>query len=109
MPAVWETLRKGILGKLSQGSPIVRALFNGAYTAKKYNLPILKQLADAIVFSKIRAGTGGRLRLALSGGAALSQETQEFMSLAVVQVLQGTLILFCFVLSKSFSHIISPL
>ena len=89
VPAVWETLRKGILGKVSQSSSIRQALFNGAYAAKKYNIPVLKQLADAVVFSKIKAGTGGRLRLALSGGAPLSNETQEFMSVAVVQVLQG--------------------
>jgi len=90
VPAVWETLRKGILGKVSQSGAIRQALFNGAYVAKKYNIPVLKQLAEAVVFSKINAGTGGRLRLAMSGGAALSTETQEFMSVAVVTVLQGT-------------------
>ena len=57
VPAVWETLRKGILGKVSQSGAIRQALFNGAYAAKKYNIPILKQLAEAVVFSKINAGT----------------------------------------------------
>jgi len=89
VPAVWETLCKGILGKVSQSGAIRQALFNGAYVAKKYNIPVLKQLAEAVVFSKINAGTGGRLRLAMSGGAAISTKTQEFMSVAVVTVLQG--------------------
>lgn len=89
VPAVWETLRKGILGKVSQSSSVRQALFNGAYAAKKYKIPVLKQLADAVVFSKVKAGTGGRLRMALSGGAALSTETQEFISVCVVPVMQG--------------------
>ncbi|KAF8310736.1 acetyl-CoA synthetase-like protein [Clavulina sp. PMI_390] len=89
VPAVWETLRKGIMSKVDHGSALAKAVFHYAYAAKKYNIPVFKQLADAIVFSKIKQATGGRLRLALSGGAALSQETQEFMTMAVVKVLQG--------------------
>ncbi|KAG6852028.1 hypothetical protein C0995_007808, partial [Termitomyces sp. Mi166 len=42
-----------------------------------------------VVLSSVRAATGGRLRIALSGGAALSRETQEFLSTALVTVLQG--------------------
>jgi long-chain acyl-CoA synthetase len=37
----------------------------------------------------VKAATGGRLRVALSGGAAVSKETQEFLSQALVMVLQG--------------------
>ncbi len=31
-------------------------------------------VADRLVYSKVRAGTGGRLRLVMSGGAPLSKE-----------------------------------
>jgi long-subunit acyl-CoA synthetase (AMP-forming) len=31
-------------------------------------IPVLAQLADSFVLSKVRAATGGRLRVALSGG-----------------------------------------
>jgi len=49
----------------------------------------LSQIADSAVLSNVKAATGGRLRLALSGGAALSRETQEFLTVALVTMLQG--------------------
>jgi len=88
VPAVWETIRKGILAKVHAGGTIKKTLFNGAISAKKNNIPILAQLGDAIL-AGVRAATGGRLRIALSGGAALSRETQQFLSTALVTVLQG--------------------
>ena len=66
-----------------------KAVFNGAMSAKKNNVPVLAQLADSVVLSGVRAATGGRLRLALSGGAAMSRETQEFLTTALVTILQG--------------------
>ncbi len=89
VPAVWETIRKGILTKVHSGGAIKKSIFNGAMSAKKNNVPVLAQLADSVVLSGVRAATGGKLRLALSGGAAISRETQEFLSTALVTVLQG--------------------
>lgn len=89
VPAVWETIRKGIVSKISAGSAVAQSVFKGAYAAKKANVPGLSQLAEGAVLSKVKAATGGRLRLALSGGAALSRETQEFLTVALVTVLQG--------------------
>ena len=89
VPAVWETIRKGIIAKVNSGGTIKKNLFNGALTAKKKNLPVLSQVADSVVLAGVRAATGGRLRIALSGGAAISRETQEFLTTALVVVLQG--------------------
>ncbi|EIW76882.1 long-chain-fatty-acid-CoA-ligase [Coniophora puteana RWD-64-598 SS2] len=89
VPAVWELIRKGILGKVNSGGSIRKSVFNGALAAKKSNFPVLSQVADAAVLSNVRAATGGNLRIALSGGAALSRETQEFLSVALVMMLQG--------------------
>jgi len=50
---------------------------------------MLAKLADSVILSGVRAATGGRLRIALSGGAALSKETQEFLSVALVLLIQG--------------------
>ena len=46
----------------------------------------------------MRAATGGRLRIALNGGAAISRETQEFLSTALVTILQGFVTPFFFYL-----------
>lgn len=89
VPAVWETIRKGIIAKVNSGGTIKKNLFNGALAAKKKNLPVLSQVADSVVLAGVRAATGGRLRIALSGGAAISRETQEFLTTALVVVLQG--------------------
>ncbi|KAF7974622.1 hypothetical protein HWV62_11600 [Athelia sp. TMB] len=89
VPAVWETIRKGIVSKIGAGSAVSQSVFKGAYAAKRANVPGLSQLAEGAVLSKVKAATGGRLRLALSGGAALSRETQEFLTVALVTVLQG--------------------
>jgi long-chain acyl-CoA synthetase len=89
VPAVWETIRKGILAKINASGALKKSVFNGAMTVKKAGVPVLSQIADSVVLSGVRAATGGRLRLALSGGAALSLETQEFLTVALVTMLQG--------------------
>jgi long-chain acyl-CoA synthetase len=89
VPAVWETIRKGIIAKINVAGTIKKKMFNGAMTVKKNSIPGLSQLADSVVFSGVRAATGGRLRLALCGGAALSRETQQFLSVALVTIVQG--------------------
>jgi long-chain acyl-CoA synthetase len=46
-------------------------------------------IADRLVYSKIRAGTGGRLRLVLSGGAPLSKSIGEFFWAVGIPIYQG--------------------
>ncbi|KAI0791104.1 acetyl-CoA synthetase-like protein [Abortiporus biennis] len=89
VPAVWEQIRKGIMAKVNQGGTIKKNVFSGAMAVKKAGVPGLSQLVDAAVMKQVKTATGGRLRLALSGGAALSRETQEFLTLALVTILQG--------------------
>jgi long-chain acyl-CoA synthetase len=44
---------------------------------------------DKIVFKKISEGTGGRLRAAISGGAPVAAQTQEFLSMVLCPLIQG--------------------
>jgi long-chain acyl-CoA synthetase len=46
-------------------------------------------IADKLVYSKIRAGTGGKLRLVMSGGAPLSKEMAEFFWAVGIPIYQG--------------------
>lgn len=89
VPAVWEMIRKGILAKVSSGGILRKSMFDAAVLAKKHGVPVIGPVMDSLVLSNVREATGGRLRLALSGGAALSKETQEFLNVALVTILQG--------------------
>src|SRR5208282_3583450 len=46
-------------------------------------------LADMLVYSKVRARTGGRLRVVLSGGAPLSKEMAQFFWAIGIPIYQG--------------------
>lgn len=52
-------------------------------------LRIKWSLADRLVYSKIRAGTGGRLRMVMSGGAPLSKSLGEFFWAIGIPIYQG--------------------
>jgi long-subunit acyl-CoA synthetase (AMP-forming) len=53
-------------------------------------IPVLAQPAHGFILSKVRAATGGRLRIALIGSAAIKRDTQEFLTTALVTVIQGS-------------------
>ena len=52
-------------------------------------LALQHRLADKLVFSKMHAALGGRLRFAVSGGAPLSREIAEFFHAAGILILEG--------------------
>ena len=96
VPAVWEAIRKGILAKVNSGGSLKKAIFDAAMYLKKNKIPGLAQLADSLVLSGVRAATGGRLRVALCGGAAISRDTQDFLTTALVPIIQGSVTPFPF-------------
>jgi long-chain acyl-CoA synthetase len=92
VPAVWETVKKGIIAKVNQASPVAKNLFWGALWAKT-NLMSMglpgSGLLDAVVFKKLKEATGGRLRLCMSGGGPIAKETQQFISMAIAPMIIG--------------------
>jgi long-chain acyl-CoA synthetase len=60
-----------------QGQPLPRGL------------AIRHAVADRLVFSKVRARLGGRLRTPISGGAPLAKEIAEFFDAIGIRILEG--------------------
>lgn len=91
VPQVWEGIRKGVLGKVEALPPLMQGVFKLMFSIKsafmKVGLPTM--LLDAVIFNKIKAQTGGRLRFALSGGAPIPHETHNFLTVCVCPVIQG--------------------
>lgn len=91
VPQVWETIKKTVLTKVAERGPRVESIFGGAIKMKKFlgDFGLPTGLLDKVVFNNVKKQLGGRLRYCLSGGAPVSAETQEFLSLAVCPILQG--------------------
>jgi long-chain acyl-CoA synthetase len=102
-PALAKNFRKGIEKGIKEKGPLVEKLFNNALkVAYRYNgigwdkgkgmrifLKPLYELYDIILFKKIRAGFGGRLKFFFGGAALLDIELQKFFSAIGVPMLQG--------------------
>ncbi|KAF8855275.1 acetyl-CoA synthetase-like protein [Acephala macrosclerotiorum] len=92
VPAVWESVKKGIVAKVNSGSPIVKNLFWGALWAKEsmlhWGLPGVGIL-DSVVFKKVKEATGGRLRICMNGGGPIAKDTQKFISMAITPMISG--------------------
>jgi len=86
VPAVWELIRKGILSKVSSGGSLKSGIFHGALAAKNWTkrIPLVGSVVDVVtdkvVFSQVKAATGGNLKYAVNGGAPISESTQQFLS-----------------------------
>jgi long-chain acyl-CoA synthetase len=92
VPAVWETLRKGVAARVSAVGAVKRAVFWGAYAVKRFlvrrGLP-LQGLLDGVAFGAVRASAGGRLRFVFNGASGVSAATREFISLTLAPMIGG--------------------
>eukprot|EP01087_Luapelamoeba_hula_P001471 TRINITY_DN1118_c0_g1_i1.p1 TRINITY_DN1118_c0_g1~~TRINITY_DN1118_c0_g1_i1.p1 ORF type:complete len:734 (-),score=133.56 TRINITY_DN1118_c0_g1_i1:7-2208(-) len=91
VPLIWERIRKGALAKIHGSNIVVRSLFNIAYSMRKFygKSAIFDPILDAVVFKTFAGQVGGNIRLMMSGGAAISKETHEFMRICFGPLMQG--------------------
>ncbi|KAH6673357.1 hypothetical protein B0J14DRAFT_666648 [Halenospora varia] len=92
VPAIWETIRKGIEQKVSQLGYVKQHIFWAAMGVKvflcKWGLPG-SGLLDTLVFNSVKKETGGRLRACFNGAGPIGKETRRFISFAIVPLLMG--------------------
>jgi len=97
-----DQVAPGAMARAEGGSPVKRKIFTWAVSVGKEvsrltqahrpvpaALALKYKLAEKLVFSKMHAALGGRLRFAVSGGAPLSREIAEFFHAAGILILEG--------------------
>jgi long-chain acyl-CoA synthetase len=102
VPRLFEKIYARVLENAMTGSSLKRRIFFLARrNAEKWadaklagasipvGLAVKKKLADSLVFSKLQARTGGRVRFFVSGGAPLSPEIARFFYAAGIPILEG--------------------
>jgi long-chain acyl-CoA synthetase len=102
VPRLYEKIYGRVLERVRGGSALKRRLFFWAkgvgerfVELRIANRPVARALAakhwlaDRLVFAKLRARTGGRLRFFISGGAPLSPDIARFFHAAGMPILEG--------------------
>ncbi|MFO0678449.1 MAG: long-chain fatty acid--CoA ligase [Polyangiaceae bacterium] len=98
VPRIFNKLYAAVQKTISSKPGIIQNLVKKALkcTAKErageklsFGEHIALTLADKLVFSKVRARFGGRLKYAFSGGSAISKEVAEFIDSLGVVVYEG--------------------
>ncbi len=102
VPRLYETMHDRVLRAVQSGSSLKQKIFHWGVSVgsavssqiqqgkKPSALLKLKQsIADKLVFAKLKAATGGKLRFFVSGGAALPQSIAEFFHAAGIMILEG--------------------
>jgi long-chain acyl-CoA synthetase len=102
VPRVYEKMQARILEKAGAATGVKAALFKMAMSAgtkrasaqlrgKRVNplTALQASIGDRLVFSKVRAGVGGRLRYAVSGSAPLPVSVLEFFTAVGLPIVEG--------------------
>nr|XP_043628375.1 long chain acyl-CoA synthetase 4-like [Erigeron canadensis] len=96
VPRVLDRIYSGLVEKISSSGFLKQSLFNIAYTYKLHNMgkgykhEEAAPTFDKIIFSKVKEGLGGNMRLILSGAAPLSTSVETFLRVVTcAHVLQG--------------------
>jgi long-chain acyl-CoA synthetase len=102
VPRVYEKMQVRIMEKGRSGSPAKIRIFNWAMGVGRRKAratlrgrrvgpltAMQARLADRLVFSRIRSGVGGRLRIAVSGSAPLSSSVMEFFTGIGLPIIEG--------------------
>lgn len=102
VPRIYEKIFAAVQHTRAASSPAARAVFDWSITVGRKRaeyvnrgepvpalIGLLDRLAHALVFAKIHARLGGRMRIMISGGAPLSREINEFFHAVGLPIYEG--------------------
>lgn len=91
VPAIFDRIRGGVVKKVEEKGGFSKNLFNIAYKRRLAAVEgswfgawgLERMLWDAVVFKRIGAVLGGRIRFMICGGAPLSGDSQRFINICM--------------------------
>ncbi len=92
VPRLWNRIYDKVNAGVREGSVVAQKLFAWAFESKRRALSkgqTPNALFEKVVFSKLRAKLGGRVRYMSTGSAPISAEVMEFLRIAFGCVLEG--------------------
>ncbi len=98
VPRIFNKIYAAVQKQISEKPGVVQAMVKAALRAAKkqrdggrlsFGEGIVLALANKVVFEKVRARFGGRLKYAFSGGAAISRDVAEFIDGLGIMVYEG--------------------
>jgi long-chain acyl-CoA synthetase len=102
VPRVFEKVHTGVVAKFDEATGIKRRLIDWALRVGRRvsalrqqgeplptGLALQHRMADKLVYSKVKERLGGRLRVAISGGAPLAKEIAEYFHALDILILEG--------------------
>jgi long-chain acyl-CoA synthetase len=98
VPRIFNRIYDGVNQQMRDKPKAIQALFHAGIRAATrrsrgtqlgFGESLTLKLADKLIFKKVRQRFGGRLRLVVSGSAALSKEVAEFIDALGIDVYEG--------------------
>ncbi|MEP7224705.1 MAG: long-chain fatty acid--CoA ligase [Actinomycetota bacterium] len=102
VPRVYEKIHAAVQASFDEATGVKRRLIDwalpigqevsrleGEGKSVPAGLKVRHRLADRLVFSKVRARLGGRLRIPGSGGAPLARDIVEFFDAVGIRIVEG--------------------
>jgi len=102
VPRVYEKIHSAVLAAFDEETGLKRRIVDWAMRVGRRASDLAREgrsrplilsfqhaLADRLVFAKVRARLGGRLRTPISGGAPLAKEIAEFFDVFGIRILEG--------------------
>jgi len=101
VPRVFNRIRERLNARVAASNTVKRRVFGAALANEEHRRTLASQgkrsgvsdlkhaLYDKLVFERVRARFGGKLKYAFSGGAALGKEVAEFVDSLGITVYEG--------------------
>ncbi|KAI8471525.1 MAG: hypothetical protein J3K34DRAFT_416911 [Monoraphidium minutum] len=96
VPRIFDRIYTAVTGQIDKAGGVKKFLFNWGFTRKLFfmkqgtSVDNASPFFDKLVFSKVKARLGGRVKLIVSGGAPLAPHVEEFLRVTMcAPVAQG--------------------